>query len=128
MIKRNILSSIFKSFSLNSFSKGPLVNEAFYDSTRSLIIVSFDKNIQCSKECSRIFEDLEAKVAKCFCKGDDRMKIRFKETDVMQVSTFCYLMFGDLFSQCFPCRIHRQVGLSRDFMSFCVFADENTFF
>ena len=56
------------------------------------------------------------------------MKIRFKETDVMQVSTFCYLMFGDLFSQCFPCRIHRQVGLSRDFMSFCVFADENRFF
>ena len=40
--------------------KIPMVAEAFYDGSNAIVVV-FDINVQCPRECSKIFQDIKVK-------------------------------------------------------------------
>ena len=67
--------------------RNPMVTGAFYDGSNA-IVVTFDINVQCPRDCSKIFEDMKDSEAECMCKGDDRLLIRLTEDTANPIEDF----------------------------------------
>ena len=57
-------------------------------SKSNAIVVTFNINVQCPRDCSKIFEDMKDSEAECICKGDDRLLIRLTEDAVNPIEDF----------------------------------------
>ena len=68
-------------------AKRPTVTESYFDGSNA-IVVEFDMNIQCSRECSDIFEDFKDSEAECMCKGDNKLLIRLTKDAIDPLEDF----------------------------------------